>query len=45
VIPALPEIAREIGLGPALVALAAGVLTAFMLLAESIARSFDERDS
>jgi len=46
VIPGLPEIARQFGIGPWFVAVAAAdVLTAFVLLAQSIARRFDDRDS
>jgi hypothetical protein len=45
-IPSLPEIARHFDVSPSFVALAvAGVLTAFVLLAQSIARWFDDRDS
>jgi hypothetical protein len=46
VIPTLPEIARQSGVGPSFVVLAAaGVLTALVLLAQSIAHWFDDRDS
>jgi len=46
VIPSLPEIARQFGIGPPFVAIAAaGVMTAVVLLAQSIARWFDDRDS
>jgi len=46
VIPSLQEIARQLGMSPPLVALAlAGVLTALVLLAQSIAHWFDDRDS
>jgi len=46
VIPSLQEIARQFGVGPSFVALAAaGVLTALVLLAQSIARWFDDQDS
>ncbi|HLK06243.1 MAG TPA: hypothetical protein VKT53_17535 [Candidatus Acidoferrum sp.] len=45
-IPSLPEIARQLGVSPSFFALAvAGVLTGFALLAQSIARWFDDRDS
>jgi len=46
VIPGLHEIAQQFGVSPSFVALAtAGVLTAFVLLAQSIARWFDDRES
>jgi hypothetical protein len=46
VIPNLQEIAHRLAIAPSLVALAVrGVLTAFVLLAQSIARRFDVRDS
>jgi hypothetical protein len=46
VIPSLPEIARQLGVSPAFIALAiAGVLTGAALLASSIAQWLDDRDS
>lgn len=45
-IPNLQEIARHFGVNPSFVGLAvAGVLTGFVLLAQSIAHWFDDRDS
>lgn len=45
-IPTLPEIAKQLGVGRAFVALAiAGALTAAALLANSIAHWFDDKDS
>jgi hypothetical protein len=46
VIPNLQEVARHFGVNPSFVTLAvAGALTAFVLLAQSIARWFDDRNS
>jgi hypothetical protein len=46
VIPNLQEVARHFGFNPSFVALAvAGAQTGFVLLAQSIARWFDDRDS
>jgi hypothetical protein len=46
VIPNIQEIARHFGVNPSFVALAVGgALTGFVLLAQSIARWFDDRDS
>jgi hypothetical protein len=46
VIPSLREIARHFDANTSFVVLAmAGALTAFVLLAQSIARWFDDRDS
>jgi hypothetical protein len=46
VIPNLQEVARHFGFNPSFVALAvAGTLTGFVLLAQSIARWFDDRNS
>ena len=45
-IPSLREIARHLDVNNSFVALAmAGALTGFVLLAQSIARWFDDRDS
>jgi hypothetical protein len=46
VIPSLQEIAQHFGVNPSFVALAvARVLTGFVLLAQSVACRFDDRDS
>jgi len=46
VIPNLQEIARHLAVNPSFVALTlAGALTGFIVLAQSIARWFDDRDS
>lgn len=45
-IPNLQEIARQLGVSASLFALVvAGVLTALVLMTQSIARWFDDRDS
>ena len=45
-IPSLQEIARQFGVSPSLFALAiAGVLTGLVLMTQSIARWFDDRNS
>jgi len=46
VIPSLPEIARQLGVGVSFFALAvAGAFTGLVLMTQSIARWFDDRDS
>ena len=45
-IPSLQEIARQLGVSTSLFALGvAGVLTGLVLMTQSIARWFDDRDS